>query len=175
MNESLIIPDETIIRKIYQFREQKVMIDSDLSDLYGIETRVLNQAIKRNIRRFPSDFMFQLNKDEFDILKSQVQSESWGGRRTLPNVFTEHGVLMLSSILNSEKAIDVNIQLVRIFTKMRQILLTHKDLILELQEMKRSVANQDERIDLIYNYLMEFVKEKKRPRNGIGFKLNKKA
>ena len=92
MSESFIIPDETVISKIYQFRSVKVMVDSDLADLYEIETRVLNQAVKRNLKRFPGDFMFQLNEVEFENLKSQNNSGSWGGRRTLPNVFSEHGV-----------------------------------------------------------------------------------
>lgn len=170
MSESFIIPDETVISKIYLFRDQKVMIDSDLAELYGIETRVLNQAVKRNEKRFPSDFMFQLKDVEFENLKSQDASNSWGGRRSLPNAFTEHGVLMLSSVLNSDKAIEVNIQLVRIFTRMREMLLTHKDILLQIEDMRKSVTNQDERIDLIYNYLMEFVKKENQPRKPIGFK-----
>ena len=116
MSDIFIIPDETLISKIYSFRNKKVMVDSDLAELYDVETRVLNQAIKRNERRFPEDFMFELTQEEFDVLKSQNKSSNWGGRRSLPKVFTEHGILMLSSILNSDKAIDVNIQIVRIFT-----------------------------------------------------------
>ncbi len=173
MGELFIIPDEIIISKIYLFRNQKVIIDSDLADMYGVETRVLNQAIKRNLKRFPSDFMFQLNEDEFENLKSQNELSNWGGRRTLPLVFTEHGVLMLSSILNNDKAIEINIQIVRIFTKMRDLLLTHKDILSELEGIKKTMKNQDERIDLMYNYLMEFVKQEKNPRERIGFKRSK--
>ncbi|MBX9850585.1 MAG: ORF6N domain-containing protein [Cytophagaceae bacterium] len=103
MSEVFIIPDEAVISKIYVFREKKVMLDSDLAELYGVETRVLNQAVKRNEDRFPEDFMFTLTEQEFDQLKQQLPSSNWGGRRTLPNVFTEHGVLMLSSVLSSKK------------------------------------------------------------------------
>lgn len=108
MKEKLInslIPDESLIEKIYLIREQKVMIDSDLAELYGVETKVLNQAVSRNIERFPSDFMFELNAQEWSNLKSQSVTSSWGGRRKLPKAFTEHGVLMLSSVLNSPRAI----------------------------------------------------------------------
>ncbi|MES2589835.1 MAG: ORF6N domain-containing protein [Bacteroidota bacterium] len=170
MSESFIIPDETIINKIYLFRNKKVMIDADLAELYGVETRVLNQAIKRNLIRFPEDFMFQLTEEEFKILKSQIATSSWGGRRKLPFVFTEHGVLMLSSILNSDRAIKMNIQIVRIFTKMREMLLTHNDILTQLKEMKKSIEGQDDRIDLIYNYLMEFVKKENLPKKTIGYK-----
>ena len=167
---SFIIPDETVINKIYLFREKKVMIDSDLADLYGVETRVLNQQIKRNINRFPEDFMFQLNEQEFENLKSQFSTSNWGGRRKLPYVFSEHGVLMLSSVLNSEKAIAINIQIVRIFTKMREMILTNKDILLELNQMRKESKSQEDRIDMINNYLMEFVNQKKEPRTKIGFK-----
>jgi phage regulator Rha-like protein len=172
MSNQFIIPDETVINKIYLFRGTNVMLDSDLADLYGVETRVLNQQIKRNIHRFPNDFMFQLNPQEFDHLKSQILSVNWGGRRKLPFVFTEHGVLMLSSILNSEKAITINIQIVRIFTKMREMILTHKDILRELSQLRNDSKNQEDRIDVIYNYLMEFVNQQKEPekRNKIGFK-----
>lgn len=107
------IPDHILENKIYFLREQKVMIDTDLAELYGVETRILNQAVNRNKERFPEDFMFQLNKTEWDDLKSQIVISSHGGRRTLPYAFTEHGVLMLSSVLNSLKAIQVNIQVMR--------------------------------------------------------------
>ena len=106
-----VIPDETILSKILLIRGLKVMLDSDLADLYGVTTKRLNEQVKRNIYRFPDDFMFQLTESEFENLKSQFATSSWGGRRTLPYAFTEHGVLMLSSVLNSELAIKVNIQI----------------------------------------------------------------
>ena len=105
-----MLPDEVIMSKIFFIREQKVMLDNDLAELYGVETRRLNEQVKRNISRFPEDFMFQLTEIEYENLKSQFATSSWGGRRKPPNVFTEHGVLMLSSVLNSDKAIKVNIQ-----------------------------------------------------------------
>lgn len=101
MSEEIIIPDEVVLSKIYHIRNHKVMLDSDLAELYGIETRVLNQQVKRNERRFPDDFMFQINEEEWENLKAQTESSNWGGRRKLPLVFTEHGVLMLSSVINS--------------------------------------------------------------------------
>lgn len=174
--ESLIIPDELLISKIYLFRDQKVMLDSELAELYGIETKKLNQAVNRNLDRFPIDFMFQLDQNEFLNLKSQFVTSSskfnkttWGGRRKLPYVFTEHGVLMLSSVLNSKKAVSVNIQLVRIFIKMRELLLTHKDILLELEAIRKTVNNQDERVDMIYNYLIQFIKQEQKARTPIGF------
>lgn len=171
MTSTFIIPDETIINKIYVFRNKKVMLDSDLARLYGIETKKLNQQIKRNMNRFPDDFMFQLNDEEYDRLRIQnLISISRGGRRYLPIVFTEHGVLMLSSVITSEKAIEINIQIMRIFTKMREMLLTHKDILLELEEIRKLYKNQDDRIDMIYNYLMQFVKQEKAQKNTIRFK-----
>lgn len=119
------ISDELVVSKIHTVRGHKVMLDSDLAELYQVETRVLNQAVKRNMRRFPEDFMFALTEEEWGNLKSQIVTSSWGGRRKLPLVFTEQGVAMLSSVLNSEMAVDVSIQIIRVFTKMRELLSTH--------------------------------------------------
>ena len=130
----LLIPDEIVINKIYLLRKQKVMLDEDLAELYQVETKRLNEQVKRNIQRFPEDFMFQLTAQEFENLKSQFATSSWGGRRKLPFAFTEQGVAMLSSVLNSETAIRVNIQIIRVFTKMRELLLTHKDILLQLRK-----------------------------------------
>jgi hypothetical protein len=124
------IPEEVIASKIYLIRDTKVMLDSDLAELYQLETRRLNEQVKRNLSRFPDDFMFQLTVEEWQILKSQIATSRWGGRRTTPFVFTEHGVLMLSSVLNSERAIEVNIKIMRVYTKIKEMLLTHKDLLL---------------------------------------------
>ncbi len=170
MDDILIIPDTVVINKIHFIRGNKVMLDSDLADLYGEETRRLNEQIKRNIERFPSDFMFQLTENEFENLKSQFATSSWGGRRKLPYVFTEYGVLMLSSVLNSKKAISINIQIVRIFTQMREMLLANKDILLQLEKKNQKVIGQDDRIDMIYDYLKEFIESKKKPRVAIGFK-----
>ncbi len=170
MQELFIIPDEIILSKIYQFRNQKVMIDSDLSELYQVETKRLNEQVKRNINRFPSDFMFQLNTEEWEDLKSQNATTSWGGRRTAPFVFTEHGILMLSSVLNSDKAINVNVHIIRIFIKMRELLLTHKELLLQLEDMRKVIDGHEDRIDMIYNYLKQFMQNQKIPRTEIGYK-----
>ena len=170
MDEILIIPNSLVINKIHFIRGSKVMLDSDLAELYGEETRRLNEQIKRNIERFPSDFMFQLTESEFENLKSQFATSSWGGRRKLPYVFTEHGVLMLSSVLNSKKAISINMQIVRIFTQLREMLLANKDILLELEKINQKVVGQDDRIDMIYDYLKEFIEIKKKPRKPIGFK-----
>src|SRR5664280_1552784 len=123
-----LLPDELIINKIILIRDQKVLVDRDLANLYGVETRVLNQAVKRNIKRFPSDFMFQLTTIEFENLISQFVTSSWGGVRKLPLAFTEHGVTMLASILRSDKAIDINIQIVRAFIALRQYALGYAEL-----------------------------------------------
>ncbi len=148
------------------------MLDSDLAELYAVETRRLNEQVKRNIKRFPDDFMFQLTEVEFENLKSQIATSSWGGRRKLPYVFTEHGVLMLSSVLNSEKAINVNIQIMRIFTKIREIFTDNLSVRLEIEEIKKKLGNQDKNIELIFNYLDELIEKQKKPppKRRIGFK-----
>ncbi len=172
MSEKLTIPDEIVISKIYYIREQKVMLDSDLAELYGVETRILNQQVKRNQDRFPEDFMFQLTDVEWETLKSQNETSSWGGRRKLPYVFTEHGVLMLSSALNSKKAIAVNIQIMRIFTKLRAMLTDNLSLKLDIEEIKKKLLNQSKNIELVFNYLDELTdkKDNEKPRTKIGFK-----
>ena len=171
-----MLPDEVIMSKIFFIREQKVMIDSDLAELYEVETRRLNEQVKRNISRFPEDFMFQLSETEYENLKSQFATSSWGGRRKPPNVFTEHGVLMLSSVLNSDKAIMVNIQIMRIFTKIREMLTDNLSIKLEIEEIKKKLANQDKNIELVFTYLDELIEkhEKPTPRNQIGYKRNDK-
>jgi hypothetical protein len=123
------LPDEVVLSKIYMIRNQKVMLDSDLAELYGVETRVLNQAIKRNIVRFPDSFMFQLSEEEWNALISQfvISNEGRGGRRKLPYAFTEHGILMLSSVLNSTQAIQMSIRIIEMFVLLREMVLLHKD------------------------------------------------
>lgn len=174
-----VIPDEAVINKIYLIRNEKVMLDSDLAELYGVETKRLNEQVKRNIDRFPEDFMFQLTEAEFENLKSQIATSSWGGRRTLPYVFTEHGVLMLSSVLNSDLAIKVNIQIMRVYTKIRNMLATHKDLLLKFEQFETKLADHNDKIMLIFEYLKQFeeakqheLEQKERPL--IGFKTKKK-
>jgi hypothetical protein len=164
------IPDEVVISKIFIVREKKVMLDKDLAELYDVETKALNQAVKRNLLRFPEDFMFQLSEQEFEKLRSQIVTSSWGGRRTLPYAFTEQGVAMLSSILNSERAILVNIHIIRIFTKLREMLLTHKDILLKLDKLERKAVQHDGDIKLIFKYLKELLNPKTESLRKIGFK-----
>ena len=155
--------------KIYVIRDQKVMLDEDLAELYGVETKRLNEQVRRNIDRFPSDFMFVLNEHEFEDLKSQNATSSWGGRRKLPNAFTEHGVLMLSGVLNSKQAIQVNIQIMRIYTRIREIVLSYKELLISVEHMERHLLKHDEKIELLFSYLSKFIEKKNEPRENIGF------
>ena len=143
MDSKHILSEETIANTIYYIRNQKVMLDRDLATLYGIETKRLNEQVKRNLSRFPEDFMFQLTENEFQNLKSQFATSSWGGTRKLPYAFTEHGVLMLSSVLNSEKAIQTNIQIMRIFTKVRQMLLDTTEMKLDIVQIQKKLENQE--------------------------------
>ena len=172
----LAIPNEVIINKIYYIRGLKVMIDSDLAELYGVATKVLNQAISRNLDRFPNDFMFQLNEKEWEILKSQFVTSSWGGKRKLPFVFTEHGVLMLSSVLNSKRAIAVNIQIMRIFARIRQMLMDNTEIRLEVEKIKKKVDNQDKNMEVVFQYLDELLQKNENPktRKQIGYKIKGK-
>ena len=134
----IMVQQEVIERKIYIIRGHKVMLSADLAELYEVEPRVLVQAVKRNIDRFPSDFMFQLNEIEFENLKSQIVTSSWGGmRRANPYAFTEQGVAMLSSVLHSKRAIQVNIVIMRAFVKLREMLTAHKDLARKLDKMEK--------------------------------------
>ncbi|MCD6018620.1 MAG: DNA-binding protein [Bacteroidetes bacterium] len=168
----LTVPDELVMNKIYLIREQKVMLDSDLADLYQVATKVLNQQVKRNLKRFPDDFMFQLTQKEFDNLKSQFVTSSWGGTRKLPFVFTEQGVAMLSGVLNSDRAIAVNIQIMRIFSKIRKMLVDNTELRLDIEKIKNKLDNQDKNMEIVFRYLDELLEKKENPevRNRIGYK-----
>lgn len=168
----IAIPDEIITSKIYLIREKKVILDKDLAELYNVTTGVLNQAVKRNIARFPDDFMFQVTKEEFNNLISQFGTSSWGGRRKLPYTFTEQGVAMLSGVLHSERAITVNIQIMRVFTKVREILRDNLSVRLEIEEIKKQLVNHDKNIELVFSYLDELIEkhENPKPRKAIGFK-----
>ena len=153
---------------IYEIRGQKVMLDSDLATLYQVQTKVLNQAVKRNLKRFPSDFMFQLTKEEFLNLKSQFVTSSWGGVRKMPYVFTEQGVAMLSGLLNSDIAIAVNIKIMRAFVQIRKLSVEHKDLQEQIQELKQYFLQyakdnntEIDRINEAINLLMDRTKPRK--------------
>lgn len=183
----LAITDEKVISKIYHIRGKRMMLDSDLAQLYNVETKVLNQAVKRNMLRFPDDFMFTLTQTEWEILRSQIvtsksndASNMRGGRRTLPFAFTEQGIAMLSSILNSETAILVNIQIIRVFTRMRELLSTHKETLLKLEKIEKAllghhskISKHDEDIDSFFNVLkalLQPLEEETSSRKRIGFK-----
>lgn len=168
-NNIKAVTDDLIITKIYLIRGQKVMLDDDLSELYQVETKRLNEQVKRNPERFPDDFMFELTEEEFQNLKSHFATSSWGGRRKLPKAFTEHGILMLSSVLNSSTAIKVNIQIIRIYTRLREMLLTHKDILLKLEELEKKVTANDQDIQLIFEYLKQLLNPPQPPRRLIGF------
>lgn len=153
---------------IYEIRGQKVMLDSDLATLYQVQTKVLNQAVKRNLKRFPSDFMFQLTKEEFLNMKSQIVTSCWGGVRKMPYVFTEQGVAMLSGLLNSDIAIAVNIKIMRAFVQIRKLSVEHKDLQEQIQELKQYFLQyakdnnaEIDRINEAINLLMDRTKPRK--------------
>ncbi|MDO9000850.1 MAG: ORF6N domain-containing protein [Bacteroidota bacterium] len=174
----LTIPHEIITNKIFFIRGQKVMLDSDLAELYEVEARVLNQAVNRNEYRFHEDFKFKLSEEEWNNLKSQFVTSSWGGRRKLPFVFTEHGVLMLSSVLNSRRAIDLNILIMRVFSHIRKMLTENTELRLAIEKLEKKSDNHSKNIELVFKYLDELLEKKENniPRKSIGYKLpNKKS
>lgn len=167
-----LVVEQKILNKIYVIRGEKVMLDRDLAEMYGVETKVFNQSIKRNRERFPKDFMFTLSDKEWDNLKSQIATSNWGGARYKPNVFTEQGVAMLSSILNSKTAIEVNIRIIRVFTKLREYTLTHKEILLQLSKLEKEVKGNSKDIENIFMVLKELIEKQSvpSPRNKIGFK-----
>lgn len=163
-----IITAEAIERKIYLVRGQKVMLDSDLAELYGVPTKVLVQAVKRNIKRFPADFMFQfVNQDVMDLRSQSVTSKSGrGGRRYQPYAFTEQGVAMLSSVLNSDRAIEVNIQIMRAFVKLREMIASHKDLAKKLEELERKY---DAQFKVVFDAIRQLMLPPEEEKRKIGF------
>jgi hypothetical protein len=163
-----LVPSEVIEKHILIIRSQKVMLDRDLAFLYGVETRVLNQAVRRNIERFPEDFMFQLTKEEMDNWRSQIvisNKEKMGLRRR-PYAFTENGVAMLSSVLNSSKAIQVNIQIMRTFTKIREMIASHKELAKRLKELEKKYDTQ---FKVVFDVLQSLIEPPAKPKRRIGF------
>jgi len=174
MEEHKIMPIQSMI---YEIRGHKVMLDSELATLYGVELRVLNQAVKRNIERFPSDFMFQLTKDEWDILRSQIviSKNNRGGRRYAPFAFTEQGVSMLSSVLNSKRAIDVNISIMRVFIKLRNFAFSQSDTNEQISELRKLlmlyIEKNDKRVNEIIIALNNLIEQPKKTKT-IGFRTN---
>ncbi len=170
--KEIIIPTEVITNKIYFIRNQKVMLDRDLAILYEVETKRINEQIKRNSARFPENFMFQLNEVEYENLKSQNATSSWGGSRKLPFAFTEHGVLQLANVLKSERATQVSIKIIEVFVSLRDYLLTNLNLKLEVEAIKKKLVNHDKNIELVFSYLDELIekREHKTERTKIGYK-----
>jgi len=179
MKEKSLIPNERIVQSIFVVRGQKVMIDNDLSILYGVETKVLNQSVKRNTDRFPEDFMFRLTNEEADSLRSQIvtlknqplypQSNTpkrGAHRKYQPYVFTEQGILMLSSVLKSERAIQVNIQIVRTFIKLREMLSNYKEVREKIESMEKKY---DQRFKIVFDTLKQLLREEEKPKRKIGF------
>jgi hypothetical protein len=168
----VLVAEQKILNKIYVFRGEKVMIDNDLAEMYGVETKQLKRQVRRNKSRFPKDFMFELSTKEFEKLRSQIGTSSWGGTRYNPMTFTEQGIAMLSSILNSNIAIEVNIRIIRVFTKMREFALTNKEILLQLTTEKEVKGNNND-IENIFIVLKELIEKQQKPsppRNKIGFK-----
>jgi hypothetical protein len=177
MNKTVALPEESLSKKIYVIRDQKVLLDMDLAELYGVETKQLKQAVKRNSERFPEDFMFVLTSKEFTNLRSQFVTSSWGGTRYPPMVFTEQGVSMLSSVLNNPRAIAINIQIMRVFVKMRQMITSYKDLLEKIEKLEASDLEQNKHIRNIYNLIKELLEPSVKNPKPIGFRIgsNKEA
>ena len=174
MTKKLSIPDVVVESKILLIRTKKVMIDKDIAELYGVSTKRLNEQVKRNAKRFPEDFMFQLTtKEKAEVVAKCDHLKNLKYSPNLPYVFTEYGAVMLASVLNSERSIEVNIQIVRIFTKLRELVLTHKDILLKLEQLENQVAKNSDDIQLIFSALRQLLEQPNPPRRQIGFKRDK--
>jgi hypothetical protein len=175
---TVMIPDEIVMNKIYFIRGHKVMLDSDLAELYQVETKRLKEQVKRNISRFPEKYMFELTDKEFGSLRSQIATSKTGrgGTRYLPMVFTEHGVLQLSNVLKSERAEKVSFIIIDVFVRLREMLLDNTELRLGIEEIKKKTENNTKNIELVFQYLDELLekKENPKPRKQIGFTPPKK-
>jgi phage regulator Rha-like protein len=174
MRTKPITHDDTLVNKIYFIRGQKVMIDRDLAELYNVETKQLKRQVNRNIERFPADFSFKLTKEEYLILRSQSGTLKKQGAHTkfLPYAFTEQGVAMLSSVLTSKQAIEVNIQIIRAFTQMREIIGSNKEILIKLEQLEKSVSTNREDIQEIFSALQKLLNPELPPRELIGYKAN---
>lgn len=177
VENSIVIVDEVVMNKIYIVRGQKVMLDRDLAELYQIETKYLKRQVKRNSERFPDDFMIELTKEEEDSLRCQFGTLKRGEHiKYLPYAFTEQGVAMLSSVLSSAKAIQVNIQIIRIFTRIRQMLMDNTEIRLAIEKLEKKTDNNTKNIEVVFQYMDELIDKKEtiKPRQKIGYKLPKK-
>ncbi|OGP49966.1 MAG: DNA-binding protein [Deltaproteobacteria bacterium RBG_13_43_22] len=170
------LPPERIEEVILLIRGQKVILDYDLAEIYGIETRRLNEQVRRNVDRFPPDFMFQLTTEEFENLKSHfaISSLTWGGRRKLPLAFTEHGAIMAASVLNSKRAVEMSVFVVRAFIRLRSLLATHKELALKLTELENKLTLHDKQIVAIVEAIRKLMAPPVKPKRKIGFDLKEK-
>ena len=168
---STLIPIELIASKIYLIRNTKVMLDRDLAELYDVETKYLKRTVRRNIKRFPKDFMFELGKKEFENLRSHFGTSSWGGTRYTPMAFTEQGVAMLSSVLNSDRAIEVNIAIMRAFVKLREMMTTHTDLKRKIESMEKKY---DEQFQIVFEAIKQLLTEEDKPKKRIGYTVKEK-
>jgi len=164
------VPIHRIDNKIYLIRNRKVMIDADLAKIYGVSTSRLNEQVKRNFHRFPKDFMFELTRKEHENLMSQIATSRWGGRRKLPFVFTEHGAVMLASVLNSKVAVAASIQVVRAFVKLREVLSTHKELAAKFQLLENKLDKHDNEIQALFEAIRQLMETPNPPRKKIGYK-----
>jgi len=171
MDQRVPIPVEHIEHSIYLIRGQKVMLDRDLAALYGVSTSALNKGVSRNLERFPPDFMLQLTREEFHNLKSHFGTSSWGGTRKLPRVFTEQGVAMLSSVLKSKQAVQVNIQIMRAFVRLRQMLATNADLTRKLEALEQKYDSQ---FRVVFDAIRALMAEPEKPKRPIGFTAKEK-
>jgi hypothetical protein len=173
-SKKIAIPDTIIISRILHLRTKKVMIDRDLAELYGVTTKRLNEQVKRNLLRFPEDFMFQITQQEKDeVVANCDHLKALKFSSTLPYVFTEHGAVMLASVLNSERAIEMNIQIVRIFAQLREMALTHKDILIKLAKIEKKITNHDEDIRLLFDAVKNLLREPEVKRERIGYKVKK--
>ncbi|MET3982127.1 phage regulator Rha-like protein [Mucilaginibacter sp. UYP25] len=167
------IPDEVVMSKIYLVRDEKVMLDRDLAELYGVKAIRLREQVKRNQVRFPEKFMFQLTEQEVEDMVSQnaiPSKQVLGG--SLPYVFTEYGVLMLANVLKSERAIQMSIRIIELFVKLRELLLLHKDVQLLIEQVEKKLIKQDQKIELLFTYLNKFMEKEEKPRTPIGYKIH---
>jgi len=170
----VIIPNEVIVNKIYLFRGVKVMLDSDLAELFGVDTKRLKEQVRRNIERFPEHFMFELTKEENEVLRSQfVTLEQGKYSKYLPFAFSEHGILQLSNVLKSKQAVEVSIKIIDVFVQLRTMVLSNTEIRLEVEKIKKKVDNQDKNIEVIFRYFDELLEQKEKPRKEIGYKISK--
>jgi len=176
METGMIINEESISSKIYLIRGIKVMLDKDLAEIYGVKPIRLREQVKRNIDRFPNHFMFQLSQEETDFMVSQNAIPSrkhLGG--SLPYVFSEHGILMLANVLKSDQAITMSIKIIEVFIKIRELVLSNKDILLKLERLETIITGHDNEIQSIFTLIKQLITEKNKPREPIGFKLNAKT